>query len=79
MKNVVGILLNESRHSSYHLASLAFFVLGFFVASTATNLGPFAPLLVSGGIYLVVFSVLLQLLFWSKVALRKDLSSWLAV
>jgi hypothetical protein len=78
MKNVVGLLLNESRHSAYHLTSIAFFLLGFFVALTATDLGPFAPLLVSGGIYLVAFSITLQLLFWLKMALRKVLSPWLA-
>lgn len=78
MKSVVGFLLNESRHSAYHLMSIAFFVLGFFVALTAADLGPFAPLLVSSGIYLVAFSITLQLLFWLKVVLRKVLSPWLA-
>jgi hypothetical protein len=78
MKNVVGVLLNESRHTAYHLTSIAFLLLGFFVAFTATDLGPFAPLLVSGGIYLVAFSITLQLLFWLKVALRKVLTPWLA-
>lgn len=79
MKTVLGLLLNESRHGTYHRASLALFLLGFFVACTATDLGPFAPLLVSGGVYLVVFSLLLQLLFWLPVGLRKALSSWLGV
>lgn len=78
MKNVLGLLLNESRYSAYHLASVAVFLLGFFVALTATDLGPFAPLLVSSGIYLVAFSLLLQVLFWLQVGLRKVLSSWLA-
>lgn len=78
MKTVLGLLLNESSHSAYHRASVALFLLGFFIAFTATDLGPFAPLLVSGGIYLVAFSVLLQVLFWLQVGLRKMFSSWLA-
>jgi hypothetical protein len=78
MKIVLGFLLNESRHTAYHLASIAVFMLGFFVALTATELGPFAPLLVSTGVYLVVFSMLLQTVFWLKVVLRKVLSPWFA-
>ncbi|MFC5510387.1 hypothetical protein [Massilia sp. H6] len=78
MKIVLGVLLNESRHSAYHLVSVVLFLLGFFVALTATDLGPFAPLLVSCGIYLVAGSLLLQALFWLRVGLRKVLSPWLA-
>jgi hypothetical protein len=78
MKRILGFLLNESRHGAYHRASVALFLLGFFIAFTATDLGPFAPLLVSGGVYLVAFSVLLQILFWLQVGLRKVFSSWLA-
>ena len=78
MKTALGFLLNESRHSTYHRASVALFLLGFFIAFTATDLGPFAPLLVSGGIYLVTFSLLLQALFWLQVGLRKVFSTWLA-
>jgi hypothetical protein len=77
MKSVFGLLLNDTRHSAYHLASLALFVLGFFVTFTATDLGPFAPLLVSSGIYLVMFSIVLQVLFWLKAGLRKVLATWL--
>lgn len=77
MKNIVGFFLKDSRHSTYHLVSLAVFVLGFFVTLTATDLGPFAPLLLSSGIYLVMFSILLQVVFWLKMGLRKALSSWL--
>jgi hypothetical protein len=79
MKTALGLLLNDSRHGTYHLVSIAVFVLGFFVCMTATDLGPFAPLLVSTGVYLVVFSGLLQLVFWLKAALRKVLASWLAI
>lgn len=78
MKQVVHFFLEDSRHSSYHLASIALFLLGFLIALTASDLGPFAPLLVSGGIYFVAFSLLLQLLFWLKFALRRLFSSWLA-
>jgi len=78
MKQVVHFFIEESRHSSYHLASIALFLLGFLIALTASDLGPFAPLLVSGGIYLVVLSLLLQLLFWIKFSLRRLLLSWLA-
>jgi hypothetical protein len=78
MKTILDTLLDESRHGSYHRTSVALFLLGFFIAFTATDLGPFAPLLVSGGVYLVTFSVLLQLLFWLQVGLRKVLSSWFA-
>lgn len=78
MKTVLGILFDESRHRCYHRISIRLFLLCFFIAFTATDLGPFAPLLVSGGVYLVVFSVLLQLLFWLQVGLRKVLSSWFA-
>jgi hypothetical protein len=78
MKSFLGFLLHESRHTAYHLASIAVFTLGFFVALTATELGPFAPLLVSSGVYLVIFSLLLQAVFWLKALLRKVLSSWFA-
>lgn len=78
MKKTLGFLLNESQHTAYHLASIALFMLGFFVALTATELGPFAPLLVSSGVYLVAFSVFLQTVFWLKVLLRKVLSPWFA-
>jgi hypothetical protein len=78
MKIVLGFLLNESRHTAYHLASIAVFMLGFFVALTATELGPFAPLLVSTGVYLVVFSLFLQTVFWLKVVLRKVFLPWFA-
>lgn len=78
MKTVLGVILNDSRYSVYHLASVALFLLGFFVTFTAGDLGPFAPLLVSGGIYLVAFSLLLQGVYWSKTLLRKVLGSWLA-
>ncbi|MFS2023494.1 hypothetical protein [Massilia sp. CT11-137] len=78
MKNVLGIILNESRYSMYHLASIALFLLGFFVTFTASDLGPFAPLLVSGGIYLVALSILLQAVYWLKAFLRRMLGSWLA-
>jgi hypothetical protein len=78
LKNALGFLLADSRHSTYHLVSLAVFALGFFVTLTAADLGPFAPLLLSSGIYLVIFSMLLQIVFWLKTGLRKALSSWLA-
>jgi hypothetical protein len=78
MKTVVALLLNESRYSAYHRASVALFLLGFFITFTAADLGPYAPLLVSGGIYVVAFSVLLQALFWLQIGLRKVFSAWLA-
>ena len=78
MKNLFDVILNDSRYSVYHLASVALFLLGFFVTFTASDLGPFAPLLVSTGIYLVVFSLLLQGVYWGKTLLRKMLGSWLA-
>lgn len=78
MKKTLGFLLNESRYTAYHLTSIAVFMLGFFVALTSTELGPFAPLLVSTGVYLVVFSLFLQTVFWLKVLLRKVLSPWFA-
>jgi hypothetical protein len=78
MKRILSYFVSETPYSTYHLLSLALFLLGFFIAFTATDLGPFAPLLVSGGIYLAIFSLLLQVLFWFKVGLRKVLSRWLA-
>lgn len=77
MKSVLSTLLNDSRHSLYHMVSLSIFLVGFFVTFTATDLGPFAPLLVSGGIYLVAFSIMLQTVFWLKAGLRKVFESWL--
>jgi hypothetical protein len=79
MKRFLSYLLNESQYSTYHLASLGLFLLGFFIALTATDLGPFAPLLVSSGVYLAIFSLVLQVLFWAKVGLRKVLSLWAAI
>lgn len=79
MKKLFGYLLKESRYSTYHRMSVALFLLGFFVAFTATDLGPFAPLLVSAGIYLVTFSMLLQAVFWLQVVLRKVIASWFAI
>lgn len=78
MKSLLDVILNDSRYSVYHLGSIALFLLGFFVTFTASDLGPFAPLLVSTGIYLVVFSLLLQGVYWGKTLLRKMLGSWLA-
>jgi hypothetical protein len=76
MKTVLGLPLSESRHGVYHRVLVALLPVGFFIAFTATGLGPFAPLLVLGGVYLVAFWVLLQLLFWLQVALRKVCPSW---
>lgn len=77
MKPFVHFVFGDSRHNSYHLVSLALCALGIFVVATATDLGPFAPPLLAMGIYIVVFSILLQLLFWLRVAARRVLAKWL--
>lgn len=77
MKPFVHFVLGDSRHNTFHLVSLALCAIGMFVVATATDLGPFAPPLLAMGIYLVLFSILLQLFFWGKVLLRKALASWL--
>jgi hypothetical protein len=77
MKKTIAFFLRDSRYTVFHIFSLAFFFFGFFVAITATELGPFAPILVSSGIYLVMFSVVLELMFWFKVLLRRILRPWM--
>lgn len=77
MKKTLTFFLQESRYTAFHIASIAFFIVGFFIAMTATELGPFAPMLVSAGIYVVIFSGVLQLVFWLKVLLRRVLRPWM--
>lgn len=79
MKKILTFLLRDSRYSIFHIAAISFFVVGLFIAMTATELGAFAPVLVSSGIYLVVFSLVLELLFWFKALLRRLLRQWLAL
>lgn len=74
MKTVPSHLLADAKHGGYHHASIALCLLSLFIAVTATDPGPFALLLAAGGIYLVLFSILLQALF----GLRKPLSSCFA-
>lgn len=78
MKNILRFLLRDSRFTAFHLFAIALFLLGTFVILTATELGAFAPLLVSGGIYLAFFSLFLEGVFWLKVLGRRLCRSWIA-
>ena len=55
-------LAQYGRWTSFHLACLAAFLTGLFIASTAGELGPFTPLLVSLGVYAMLFAVIAEIL-----------------
>lgn len=70
MKKFIQFFAQETKFTTFHIFSIAFFLLGTFVVNTATELGAFAPLLISLGIYIGIFAIMLQLIFWSKKLVR---------
>lgn len=79
MKNVCRYLLCDTRFTSFHISACSFVLAGLFIASTASDLGPYAPLLVAFGIYAMLFALLLEAVFWLRVVLRKLLAKWVAL
>ena len=71
MTKVLRFLLTDSKYTGFHLFSIAFFAMGFFVALTASDLGPVATILVPMGLYLAIFSLFLESLFWLKTLGRR--------
>ena len=71
MNKILRFVLADSKYTGFHLFAIAFFVMGFFVALTATELGPVATLLVPMGLYLAIFSLFLEFIFWVKIIGRR--------
>ena len=76
MKTIVRLLHRRGEHSAFHIFAVSSFLLGFFIALTAADMGPFAPLLIAIGIYAAVFSIFAEAIFWGLVLLRRITSRW---
>lgn len=63
MKEALRNLLTESTFTVFHICMTGIFFTGVMVASSASDLGPFEPLLVAGGIIGCFFSVTCEILF----------------
>lgn len=62
MSAVLAFLSRPSDHLQFHTFCIAVMLTGIFMVSTATDLGAMGPLVISLGIYSVIFAVLAELL-----------------
>lgn len=76
MKKILIALGTEGRHFTFHCFAVAIALLGAFILSSAADMGPFMPLLVSAGIYIVVFAIALELVYWLGIGVRKLALRW---
>lgn len=66
MKKILFFLCGDERHASFHTLCVGGVAFGLFIAFTAGELGPFAPLLISQGLYLTMFGLFLEAIFWLR-------------
>lgn len=67
---------NEEGNPIFHIFAIACFFLGFFISFTAADMGAFSPLLISIGIYVAVFSIFLEGLYWGLIFFRRFSARW---
>jgi len=78
MKLLARLLHAECKHSSFHISALSCFMLGFFIAFTASEMGAFAPLLICLGVYLGIFALLIETIFWMFALMRRATVRWVS-
>lgn len=55
----------------FHVVCAAFLLLAVVILSTATDLGPFAPMFIAGGIYIAIFSIIAQGIYWGAAGVQR--------
>lgn len=68
MRRLLIALAEVGRYSAFHCFVIALAGTGAAICLTAGDLGPFAPLLISQGIFLVLLALLVEAFWWSRVA-----------
>ncbi len=63
MKKALHIIFTESRFTVFHTCMAGMFITGAMVATSASDLGPFEPLLVAAGLTGCFFSSACEFLF----------------
>lgn len=61
------LLAEVGRHSGFHCCLLGVAGTGLAICLTAGDLGPFAPLLISQGIFLVFLALLIEVIWWLRI------------
>ena len=71
MSAVLAFLSRPSAHLQFHALCIALMLTGSFMVSTATDLGAIGPLVISLGIYAVVFAALAELLLGIRLLVAR--------
>lgn len=69
MIRIARAIFEETQFTTFHIFSIAFFVLSTFIVYTANELGAFAPLLIAVGIYIGIFAIVLEVIYWGRKAM----------
>lgn len=71
MNAVLHYLSHTSQYIQFHAIVLALILTGTFMILTASDLGVMAPLVISLGIYIVIFGVLTEMLLGFRVLITR--------
>ena len=57
--------------SFFHIISFSLILTSIAMVFTGRDLGPFAPIFVSGGLYIALFALIAQGVYWISVGIQK--------
>ncbi|WP_155835243.1 hypothetical protein [Herbaspirillum sp. RV1423] len=57
--------------SLFHIITFSLILTAIAMVFTGRDLGPFAPIFVSGGLYIALFSMIAQVVYWISVGIQR--------
>jgi len=77
MKTIASFFSEYTAWVQFHIIMLAAFVTGFLMAYSAQDLGPMAPLMISCGICVMIFSIVAEALLLIRRTVAKAARNYL--
>jgi hypothetical protein len=71
MSRALQRLAKAGRHTAFHASCGSIVLTGMIAIATAGDLGPYAPLLIAIGFYLVIFGALAELLLGARTVIAQ--------